>query len=150
MEGVSIMGRIMIFTGKGGVGKTSVAASHALKAAKEGLKTILAGIEKIKEGYSIFIMPEGTRNKEEGVLPFHEGSFKLAQKTGCPIIPVAITNTDKAFEKHIPWIKKTNTSIRYGEPIYIDELTKEEMKFLGVHSKRIIETMLEPMRIRFL
>ncbi len=112
---------------------------------KEGLKTILAGIEKIKEGYSIFIMPEGTRNKGEGVLPFHEGSFKLAEKTGCPIIPVAITNTDKAFEQHVPWIKKTNVSIRYGEPIYVSELTKEEKKFLGVHSKKIIEGMLEEM-----
>lgn len=113
---------------------------------KEGLKTILAGIEKIKEGYSIFIMPEGTRNKGEGVLPFHEGSFKLAEKTGCPVIPVAITNTDKAFEQHIPWIRKTNTSIRYGEPIYVNELTKEEKKFLGAHSKKIIESMLEEMQ----
>ena len=110
---------------------------------KEGLKTILAGIEKIKDGYSIFIMPEGTRNKGEGVLPFHEGSFKLAEKTGCPIIPVAITNTDKAFEKHVPWIRKTNTSICYGKPIYVSKLTKEEKKFLGAHSKKIIETMLE-------
>ncbi len=109
---------------------------------KEGLKTILAGVEKIKEGYSIFIMPEGTRNKEEGVLPFHEGSFKLAEKSGCPVIPVAITNTDEAFEKHIPWIRKTNTAIRYGKPIYVNELTKEERKFLGVHSKKIIENML--------
>lgn len=113
---------------------------------KEGFKTILAGIEKIKQGYSIFIMPEGTRNKGEGVLPFHEGSFKLAEKTGCPIIPVAITNTDKALEKHMPWITKTSTSIRYGQPIYVNELTKEEKKFLGVHSKKIIESMLEEMK----
>lgn len=33
--------RIMIFTGKGGVGKTSVAASHAVKSADEGVKTLL-------------------------------------------------------------------------------------------------------------
>ena len=35
------MGRIIVFTGKGGVGKTSVAGSHALRAAKEGLKTLI-------------------------------------------------------------------------------------------------------------
>ncbi|MBP3888314.1 MAG: ArsA family ATPase [Cellulosilyticum sp.] len=39
------MGRIMIFTGKGGVGKTSVAASHALKAAKEGKKTLIVSTD---------------------------------------------------------------------------------------------------------
>ncbi len=39
------MGRIMIFTGKGGVGKTSVAASHALKAAREGKKTLIVSTD---------------------------------------------------------------------------------------------------------
>ena len=33
--------RIILFTGKGGVGKTTVAASTALKAAKEGKKTLI-------------------------------------------------------------------------------------------------------------
>ena len=35
------MRRIIIFTGKGGVGKTSTAAAHALKAAREGMKTLI-------------------------------------------------------------------------------------------------------------
>ena len=115
---------------------------------KEGLKTILAGIEKIKEGYSIFIMPEGTRNKGEGILPFHEGSFKLSQKTGCPIIPVAIANTDAAFEKHKPWIRKANVAIHYGKPIYMDELDKEDKKFVGAYSRKIIEDMLGEIHIK--
>ena len=33
--------RIIVFTGKGGVGKTSVAASTAVKAAKMGYKTLI-------------------------------------------------------------------------------------------------------------
>ena len=39
------MGRIIIFTGKGGVGKTSTAAAHALKAAKEGVKTLIVSTD---------------------------------------------------------------------------------------------------------
>lgn len=39
------MGRIIIFTGKGGVGKTSVAAAHALRSAKEGKKTLLVSTD---------------------------------------------------------------------------------------------------------
>ncbi len=35
------MDRILIFTGKGGVGKTSIAAAHARKSAGEGKKTLL-------------------------------------------------------------------------------------------------------------
>ena len=39
------MSRIIIFTGKGGVGKTSVAAAHAVKAAKDGLKTLIVSTD---------------------------------------------------------------------------------------------------------
>lgn len=39
------MSRIYIFTGKGGVGKSSVAAAHAIKSAKEGKKTILVSTD---------------------------------------------------------------------------------------------------------
>lgn len=39
------MNRIYIFTGKGGVGKTSVAAAHAIKSAKDGYKTLLVSTD---------------------------------------------------------------------------------------------------------
>ena len=67
---------------------------------KEGLKTILTAIEEVKNGISICIFPEGTRNKgnnELELLPFHEGSFKISTKTGCPVIPIAIHNSAEIF-----------------------------------------------------
>ena len=39
------MSRVIIFTGKGGVGKTSVAAAHACKSAMEGKKTIIVSTD---------------------------------------------------------------------------------------------------------
>ena len=65
---------------------------------KAGLKTILQGIEYIKRGISICIFPEGTRNRTDEMLPFKEGSMKIAEKTGCPIIPMAITLISAARE----------------------------------------------------
>lgn len=113
---------------------------------KEGLKTILQGIEYIKEGHSIFIMPEGTRNRNESdldLLPFKEGSLKMAEKTGCAIIPVALSHTADIFEKHLPWIHKTHAIIHYGDPIYPEHLTKEDRKHLGNTVRQIIINMLE-------
>ncbi|MDE6940500.1 MAG: AAA family ATPase, partial [Lachnospiraceae bacterium] len=39
------MKRIYIFTGKGGVGKSSIAAAHAVKSAEEGRKTLLVSTD---------------------------------------------------------------------------------------------------------
>lgn len=105
---------------------------------KQGLKTILKAIEQVKAGYSVFISPEGTRNHGDELLPFKEGSFKVAEKTGCAIIPVSISNADEIFENHKPWVHGTHVVIEYGKPIYPKDLSKEQMKFLGSYVRDII------------
>lgn len=112
---------------------------------KEGLKTILQGIEHIKNGISIFVFPEGTRKSESELkmLPFKEGSLKMATKTGCPIIPVAFSNTPAIFEAHFPWIKKAPVTVEFGKPIYLDDLSDEEKKFIGKYTQDKIQQMLE-------
>ena len=53
------MKRILIFTGKGGVGKTSVAAAHAVKSAKEGKKTIIVSTDMAHNLGDLFDMKIG-------------------------------------------------------------------------------------------
>ena len=113
---------------------------------REGLKTILTAIDKVKSGISIMIFPEGTRNKNESeldLLPFHEGSFKIATKSGCPIIPVSINNSSALFEDHLPYVKKAPVIIEYGKPIYVKELPKEQQKFVGRYVQDIIVETLK-------
>lgn len=113
---------------------------------KQSLKTILSGIENIKNGISVCIYPEGGRGKgtdELDMLPFKEGSFKIAEKTGCKIVPMAITGSADVFEKHIPFIRRTHVILEYGKPIEASTLTKEEKKKLGVYCQNRILEMLE-------
>ena len=107
---------------------------------KQGMKTILEGIEKIRSGISICIFPEGTRNKvNDTFLPFHEGSFKIADKSGCPIVPMSINNAAAIFEDHIPKIRKAHIVLEYGKPIYMSEMTREEKKNIGAKVQALIE-----------
>lgn len=109
---------------------------------KQGLKTVLQGIEQVKAGYSVFISPEGTRSQGTEMLPFKEGSFKIAEKTGCAIIPVSISNTDELFENHAPRVRSAHVIIEFGKPIYPKDLPKEQQKFLGSHVQGIIRETL--------
>lgn len=110
---------------------------------KEGLKTILEAISLVKKGISICIFPEGTRNKVDEMMPFKEGSLKIAEKSGCPIVPMAITNSAEIFENHIPKLKRANVVLEYGKPFYIKDLDKEDQKFAGAYTQRIIQEMLD-------
>ena len=51
------MSRIIIFTGKGGVGKTSIAAAHASHSAKEGFKTLIVSTDMAHNLGDVFEMP---------------------------------------------------------------------------------------------
>ena len=67
----------------------------------------------------------------------------MAEKAGCPIVPVAITNADKVFEDHLPWIKGTEMTIEYGEPIFMHELSKEAKAELLTHCREKVLELYE-------
>ena len=114
---------------------------------RQGLQTILTGVEKIKSGISIFVFPEGTRNKsDDEFLPFKAGSLKIAEKSGCPIVPVAINHSDDIFEKHLPKIYKTTVVIEFAPAIYTSELDKEAKRALADTTYSQIKAMYEKNR----
>lgn len=110
---------------------------------RQGMKVILTGIELMKEGTNIFIAPEGTRNSSDELLPFHEASFKLAEKSKSPIVPVAMNNMDAVLEQHMPWIHRTHVIIEYCEPIYMDSMERAEKKKIGEKVRQIISDKIK-------
>lgn len=112
---------------------------------KEGLKTILKGIEQIKGGISMVIFPEGTRNKGEGILDFHGGSFKLAEKSHCKIVPMVQNKTEYIFENQFPRIRRTKTTLEFGKPIDLSELSDEDKRGIARYTQNIVEQMYEKM-----
>lgn len=107
---------------------------------REALKTILKGIDYLKADTSVVIFPEGTRCKEpEGnLLPFKEGSFKLAEKSKRKIVPVAITGTSKLFEDHFPLVYSSDVIVEFLPPIDTAAMSREDMKGIGERVERQI------------
>lgn len=108
---------------------------------KEGLRTILTAIDLVKSGISICVFPEGTRNKGEelSMLPFKDGAFKIAAKTGCPIIPMSLNHSSAIFEDQFPKIRKVHVVLEYGAPIYVNELEPDVKKHIGPYCQNIIQ-----------
>jgi len=110
---------------------------------REALKSIMEGIKEIKNGQSIVLFPEGTRNMGNEIIPFKEGGFKLATKTKVPVIPIALSNTFKVFEEK-KRIQKTKVTVNIGEPIITSNLSKEELaNFPKLVESRVRALMME-------
>lgn len=96
---------------------------------RQGIKVIQQVATEVKQGRPYVIFPEGTRSKlGNKLLEFKGGSFKSAMKAQCPIIPVALIDSYKAFDTSS--IKQITVQVHFLEPIPYEEY--KEMKSVEI------------------
>jgi 1-acyl-sn-glycerol-3-phosphate acyltransferase len=74
--------------------------------------------EFLRNGESVFVFPEGTFTREDGVRPFQLGAFKAAVATGVPIIPVSLAGTRRFLRDGTYLPRRTDVTITLSPPIY--------------------------------
>ncbi|HET7338370.1 MAG TPA: lysophospholipid acyltransferase family protein [Candidatus Dormibacteraeota bacterium] len=73
----------------------------------------------LKAGHALVIYPEGTRI-DAGVLAEPEpGAGFIAQRCGCPVLPVAVTGTAECLPKGAKWPRRVPVTLRFGAPFVI-------------------------------
>ena len=92
------------------------------------LKTTL---KALKNGESIALFPEGTRNGMEKGEKVKDGAAFFAVRTGARVIPVGISGGEKPFKK---------MTIRYGEPMDFSKRSKDELDEI---TDEIMEKIIE-------
>jgi 1-acyl-sn-glycerol-3-phosphate acyltransferase len=84
------------------------------------------GVERIADGCSVLIFPEGTRSTPGYPLPFRKGGAVLAKKAGCPIVPITHNSGDYWLNKAFG--KRSGTVNIYIHPaIHTQNLSAEEL-----------------------
>ncbi|WP_297429487.1 1-acyl-sn-glycerol-3-phosphate acyltransferase [Clostridium sp.] len=109
---------------------------------RTAMVSINEAIKNIKEGNSMVIFPEGTRNKEGKVGQFKKGALKLATKSKAPIVPVSIDRASRAFEDNREF-RPTKIKVVFGKTIDTKNLSKEDEGTLAEEIRNIIITNLD-------
>lgn len=108
---------------------------------REALQTVKQATEYIDRDYcSVAIYPEGTRSKQKDMLPFHAGSFKIAQRAGVPVVCVALRNTNKIIH-NFPF-KKTDVYVDVVGVIDADFVKEHKTKETAELAQSMIEARL--------
>ncbi len=74
--------------------------------------------ELLRHGESIFIFPEGTFSKEDGVRPFQLGAFNAAVASGAPIIPISLAGTRKVLPDGAFLPRPSSVTVTLHPPIF--------------------------------
>ena len=109
---------------------------------KQSMQVILKVIKEVKQGRNYLIFAEGTRSKD-GNHPqeFKSGSFKAATKSQCPIVPVALIDSYKAFDTGS--IKKLTVQVHFLKPMYYEEYKDMKTTEIAAEVKRRIEETIQ-------
>lgn len=87
---------------------------------RQGMKVILQVAEEVKQGRNYVIFAEGTRSRQGNqLLDFKGGSFKAAMKAGCPVVPVALVDSYKAFDTGS--VRRQTVQVHFLAPILPEE-----------------------------
>ena len=104
--------------------------------------TIITASDYIKKDIcSIGIYPEGHRSKTGELLPFHNGSFKIAEKAKCPVV-VAATSGSENIMKNFP-LRKTEVKISVLEVIDTERVTEMKTAEMSPYVRSMIGDFLE-------
>lgn len=110
--------------------------------AKQSLKVIQEVQRRVEAGEACLIFPEGTRSKNGNkLLDFKGGSFRPAIKTKCPVVPVALIDSFKPFDKddggHV------TVQVHILKPMLHDEYKEMKGQALADEVKSRIEETIE-------
>lgn len=87
---------------------------------RQSMQVIMNMTRRVKGGENFIIFAEGTRSRNgNNLLEFKGGSFKSATNAKCPIVPVALIDSFKAFDTSS--IKKLTVQLHYLKPLYYED-----------------------------
>lgn len=92
---------------------------------RQSVQAMSEAVERVKQGYSMMIFPEGHRSHTDEIKPFHPGSFKLAFRSEVPIVPVTIDGTWHWFEENRR-PGSAPVTMTFHDPVPTAGLTREQ------------------------
>ena len=110
---------------------------------KAALRSLSKAARQIKAGASVVIFPEGTRSPDGRLAPFKPGGFLLATRSECPVVPVAISGSNRILRKGSFVAHPGTVKVTIGKPVPVQKegrkLKREELMHETWHA---VDTML--------
>ncbi len=99
------------------------------RSAMSRARSVVALKQQLAEGWSIFIYPEGSRNKSDAPLAtFYDGAFRIAIQTGAPLAIQTITNITNVASLHESLhLRPGVVRIIWEKPIETKDLKAEDV-----------------------
>jgi 1-acyl-sn-glycerol-3-phosphate acyltransferase len=111
---------------------------------RQAVKSLNAAAERIAEGSSVLIFPEGTRSPDGRLHPFKTGAIMLAIKAGVPVVPVGFNGTYQVLPKGSLLSRGGDVVLRIGRPISTKDFQAKDKQELACKLHDEVAALLDP------
>jgi 1-acyl-sn-glycerol-3-phosphate acyltransferase len=84
--------------------------------------TVQACVDRLRQGRTLLLFPEGTRSPRGGLGRFQRGAAHIALETGLPLVPVTIRCVPPGLMRDQPWYdvpeRRMHLTLDVGEPLW--------------------------------
>ncbi len=87
---------------------------------RQAREALMPAVQRLKDGTSIAIAPEGTRSPTPTLGPFKKGAFHLAMQAGVPLVPIVIRNAGDLMWRRSLVIRPGTVDVAVLDPIPTD------------------------------
>lgn len=98
---------------------------------REALKSMEMVAQKIREGRSVLLFPEGHRSRTGQMLPFKAGSFYIAILARVPIVPITLNGTRQVLKPETYHVRPGQTEMIVHPAIPTQGLTLHDVDALS-------------------
>ncbi len=113
---------------------------------RQSVGAIARGVRDLRTGRSLVIFPEGTRSKSGNLQHFKEGSFRLATRSGAPIVPLTIDGSYRLLEGNRGRIGPGLVRLTVHPPVILADLPAGERSDPAELVRNIIASRLPEQR----
>ncbi len=109
---------------------------------RRSLESLQLAGERIRQGHSVLLFPEGTRGYRKELRPFKKGAFLLAVEAGVPLVPVVIFDSYRRLDERRMVSRPGTIRMVIGEPVPTAGLRRRHLEALMETVQARMQTLL--------
>ena len=128
------------------VGKACECAGHIFidrSSAMKAHKSMVKAEERLRNGVSVVIFPEGTRTRDGNVGRFKRGAFAIAADLHLPVVPITIKGAYETMPYHALYVRPGVIEMKIHKPIDTSAVTHENIGELIAEAHEAIAAGLD-------
>ncbi len=101
-------------------------------------RSLQRAAERIRDGTSVLVFPEGTRSPDGSVRHFKRGSFSLALEAGVPVVPVSLVGVKLLVPRGLTSLRPGRITLRVHPAIPVSGRSKDDAQALAEQTRRVV------------